>query len=225
MATNYCGLCDKSLKSNHYVICCCLCGYRFHSRCLSFAVERQYSLDYINNYFCEMCNTSLFPFNHIECDNDFINVLLHFFNDFPLFKSSFSKHQLEIINMPIINNDDIDPDINIYDQFVASSNYYLPNDVSNCMTNTTSGNVSVLHLNARSLIPKLDQLGLLLNNLNIDLDIIAVSETWESDNNKHLLYIPGNHKISKFREGERIGGGLPFSLKIPLIISALTLHL
>ena len=57
----------------------------------------------------------------------------------------------------------------------------------------------MLHINARSLLSTLNNLQVLLVVVNVKFDVIAVSETWETDLNDQLLHISGYKKISNKR--------------------------
>ena len=74
--------------------------------------------------------------------------------------------------------------------------------------------MSVIHINARSMLAKLGQFDLLLKSMQGDFDILAVSETWESVNNTHLLNIAGYRKMSYVRPFGKMGGGVAMFVKI-----------
>ena len=52
-------------------------------------------------------------------------------------------------------------------------------------------NFSVLHVNARSLHRNLDYLQVYLRTLNHNFSVLAISETWASNDSMSLLNIPG----------------------------------
>ena len=52
-------------------------------------------------------------------------------------------------------------------------------------------------VNARSLEPKLNHLHSLMKLINVDIDIIAVTETWETTLNEKYLAINNYKKVSK----------------------------
>ena len=210
MTSANCGLCNRMVRRTQRFVRCNICHMNIHVRCLSSVSLRDYSSQVIDNYYCQNCIIDIFPFNSIISDNEFCNVLLNFFRDFPLFKNFvFSKQQLEIVNRTVlINNDDIDPDINFYNYFATSCNYYVASDVPRNIISDEVKNFSIMHLNARSIIPKLDDINLLMNQINLDLNVLAVSETWENSRNTHLVNIPGYQKISRYRSDECMGGGV-----------------
>lgn len=72
---------------------------------------------------------------------------------------------------------------------------------------------SLLHINARSLAKNYDTMYNFLTDINYSFSIIAVSETWVSDNEVKSLYnIPGYNFVCKGRDSRR-GGGVGLYLK------------
>ena len=72
---------------------------------------------------------------------------------------------------------------------------------------------SLLHINARSLLRKLDYLQVLLEVANVKFDVIALSETWKTDLSDQLLHTNGQKKISNRRCDGRMGGGVVLFVK------------
>ena len=79
------------------------------------------------------------------------------------------------------------------DHVIDSTNfsYYLTHDFhklhnKNC-SKTNSTSFSVLHTNICSLQGNFDNLEQLFNNLECELDIIALTETWHTDGNQHFI--------------------------------------
>ena len=62
------------------------------------------------------------------------------------------------------------------DWFITHSAKLLPNQVSCDIV--SKNDLSILHLNARSLNFKMGQLELLLSELNCNFSFIVISETW-----------------------------------------------
>ena len=73
--------------------------------------------------------------------------------------------------------------------------------------------MSVIHINARSMLAKLGQIDLLLKSIQGDFDILVVSETWESVNNTHLFNIAGYRKVSYARPLGKMDGGVAMFVK------------
>ena len=85
--------------------------------------------------------------------------------------------------------------------FQEDCNYYIPSELQNAIdkADTINNQLLSININARSILAKLGQIDLLLKSTQGDFDILAVSETWESANNTHLLNIAGYRKISYAR--------------------------
>lgn len=74
-------------------------------------------------------------FNYIDDCREFVNVLLIFLKDFPLF-SRFTPdgHRLSILNnFSTSVDDDIDPDLNAYNILSKPSKYYPPAELNNAL--------------------------------------------------------------------------------------------
>ena len=65
----------------------------------------------------------------------------------------------------------------------------------------------------RSLEKKLNILYILSKSLNVNVDIITVSETWETLSNSNYISLPGYIKVSNSRQEERKGGGVALLIK------------
>ena len=203
MITDDCTVCSKHITTKQKFIKCTVCSRSVHINCTPFL-----QADYKNCFICNLCLVSIFPFNYLSDDTEFLNVLLNFFQDFPL----FSKHNLNAACLGILNNseilnDDLNPDSNLYNNYDIDSKYYLPANISSISELQKSPKkFTVLHLNVRSLIHKIDHLEALLNTMNIEVDIIAITETWETPINSDLINLPGYNKCSKCRTYNNKGG-------------------
>jgi len=222
MSLNKCGLCLKCINAKQRPIQCTACYNFVHFNCSRLEPSDSY-LDYI----CHVCLCSIFPFNHVSDDTEFVSLLLNFFSDFP----TFSKHDLNGARLSILNNfslledRDLDADFNLYNNYDIDSKYYLPGAVSSINELKNSSNrFTVLHLNARSLLHKMDHLQTLLQIINLDMDVIAVSETWETSINSDLMNIPGYNKCSQYRNTGELGGGVALLVRKSLDYSPLKLQ-
>ena len=214
-----CNVCCKSITVRQKTVKCIICAERTHLTCCHLT-----SVEKLSKYVCNTCSISHFPFNHITDDAEFLCTMLNFFNDFP----AFNRHDLNGPRLSILNNIDIcdDQDLNIdhhlYNHYDVDSKYYLPDEVHLTpeMKNRL-GTFSVFHINARSLLHKIDYLELLLKTMNLDFDIIAVSETWETDDNNTLINISGYNKCSYIRKNNTRGGGVALFIRESLDFSIL----
>jgi len=169
----------------------------------------------VDNYICVTCSSNNFPFNYLDDDVEFANLLLNFFNDFPLFNAfNIDGPKLSILNNVDLTDDrDLNADLNYFNNFDVDSKYYLRAELHSLLDVKTSYPFSILHINARSLHRKLDNLDVLLKTINISFDVIAISETWETKLNEHLLYINGYTKYSRHRPNDERGGGVALFIK------------
>ena len=67
-------------------------------------------------------------------------------------------------------------------------------------------NLSIIHMNARSLSKNYDRINAFLSSLTLSPDIIAITETWLNDTNKYLYQFPGYHPYHITRTTRPHGG-------------------
>lgn len=113
-----------------------------------------------DDWFCKNCLIKLFPFNNIEEDTEFNSCILNqnLVGKLNLEMLKLADH-LNIINASNATDDeDIDPDKNFLEASYNSVNYLMPNDFNELVTKHVicNENFSILHLNARSLKNKID---------------------------------------------------------------------
>ena len=109
--------------------------------------------------------------------------------------------------------DDIDPDIHhlnaIFPEYTShhASSYY---DLSEFRQNMTisDNDLGIIHLNIRSLVPKLDEVKFFLSSLSSDFEIICFSETWLSKGTIDLVNFTNYNHYHTVREDGRRGGGV-----------------
>ena len=104
------------------------------------------------------------------------------------------------------------------------SKYCMPdqliNNVHNSLERTTSS-LSILHVNCRSLPANQLKLNILLASIKHPFDVLALSETWLTNENCKHYPIPGYNFVSAHRSGR--GGGAGIYIKSDLdfhIVSA-----
>ena len=86
------------------------------------------------------------------------------------------------------------------------SRYYDLTTYNNLVSAHDSPQVTVLHINSRSLSKNIDNIQSLLKCLNSFPDIIAITETWLTNDNKHLHDLPGYHSYHLVRNTRAQGG-------------------
>ena len=127
-----CPICLKKLQNHSWKIPCKSCGLTYHLKCIALSTEHaEYIKVNIDTWFCENCNSSLFPFNHVENEIDFRSYVADMLR---CSKMSLS-YLFDKLFLPFELNDrdhsifgDTDPGLNFYNamnQYVAQCNYYL----------------------------------------------------------------------------------------------------
>ena len=158
----------------------------------------------------------MFPFNCIEDDVQYkcyLYNLSHF--DKPSTAIIKNAEQLKVVNELFAINRDIDPDFNyLQAKQLMSVNYLLPNEFRDYIKTTSIGsnNLSILHLNARSLVNKIDNVINFLDELSFEFTVLAITETWANSDSDSRLSIPGYRLCNKNRTSKR-GGGVAAYIK------------
>ena len=139
------------------------------------------------------------PFNNIASDAEFIlnatgSIALHheesfIFNPFPNDENKF-----------ILNDKDLDPDINYWNNItLPDCNYVTSSDLNAlCSEYKDYNQFSIMHSNCRSIVKNYSLL-FLVNLLNHHISVIAVSELWTNKDNEHFFNIPGFNFVAKSR--------------------------
>lgn len=98
---------------------------------------------------------------------------------------------------------DIDPDLNFFNDFSPSQSSYFSD-----IPPTLNFDMSLLHVNVRSLPKNNDTFMAYLESLAVKFDVIALSETWLSPENCHLPYISHQYNHIYNTRNHRAGGGV-----------------
>lgn len=108
---------------------------------------------------------------------------------------------------------EIDADLNHFNELYPEldsnkrSQYYDVSSLAN-LEPTSSRDLSVMHLNIRSLNAHFDEFVALVQLLPIKFDVICFTESWLRDSTKHLFHIEGFTAYHSLRPGNRTGGGV-----------------
>ena len=162
--------------------------------------------------YCSNCLTDAFPFCNIS-DHDFFNVInlkynLHEHIITRIQSCNFNPFSLNS-NCDIHADNDIDPDSNKLLKYIYEDNckYYIEESFSELIQqNNINGDLSLLHLNIRSLKNKHDDLCHYLAQLNLTFSIIGLTETWLLDNCDDTYNIPTHSLVTKSRKNKAGGG-------------------
>ena len=98
--------------------------------------------------------------------------------------------------------------------FIKRSNYYDLDEFNLIMKKyNTDNNISVLNINARSLVKHINEFTATLSDLPSLFDVITVEETWLSDTLMPLVTLNGYTFIAKHKSKCKEGGGLGIYIK------------
>ena len=93
----------------------------------------------------------------------------------------------------IIENDEISP-------LIVQSTYYDTDEFNEFAKKFNhNNNISILNINARSLVKHINELTVILNEFPIGFDVITVEETWLNDALKPLVNLDGYTFITKHK--------------------------
>ena len=203
-------LCEKCCKYNTQsliLMSCQLCGKHYHKKCFS-ALPRLTKQMYHD--ICSTCLTDILPFSNLF-GNEFHECLLAFqFTPFDLANLTSLSDTFKDITLNYTCRDssdilkDIDPDQNDLNlDNIDKCKYFFPSQIPKAKPNQ----FSLFHLNIRSLRKNFEKFKLLLFILNHSFDIIALSETWITDDDIISSFdIDGYKAIYQNRVGRERGG-------------------
>ena len=107
----------------------------------------------------------------------------------------------------LTDNDEIGPNI-------ISSGYYDMDEFNDlCKQYDHKNDISVLSINARSLIKNFHEFNVILENLNISFDYITVCETWLDKNLESLVQLEGYSFVTRHKSKRKEGGGIGIYIK------------
>ena len=121
----------------------------------------------------------------------------------------FNPFELKDTVKDAIPCDEYDPDIHYYSdsQNICDSSYFDIDEFNATISKSKlAKRLSMNHCNIRSASKNSNDFSNYLDALNCKFDIIALSETWLSDNNSDIVGFPNYDQVHKFREHKRGGG-------------------
>ena len=190
-----------------YALTCNLCSYPIHRNCTLFTndVYNDCVKTGSQDWTCRICAEPIFPFNHIVVDDVFQSALLELFSDCCLLDPDYLQPKMfDLFNLndekDYIPCTDIDPDSCYYNELSFSiqknSNYHHEDSFNHSLLKVfqNSDLFSLIHLDIRSFPANLSKLIQYTSNLNVNFDIIGLSETWLTVTNKDIYNLDGyNH--------------------------------
>ena len=160
---------------------------------------------------CLLCLPELFPFGKID-DKDVKSLFAN--PKLQQIKNGLTYKDLNYLNLNGIDdecslNEALDPDINFYNDIQCKKSlYYSHNDLNKFSESIHTKNLSLLHINCRSLKKNFDNLCILLNDIDLKFDIIAVSETWLKTNDDINTFSLNGFKTEFVHRESKKGGGV-----------------
>ena len=147
----------------------------------------EYARNNVNHWSCPICLSELFPFYEIPNDNEIINCIQNIapYNLETLENMLFDPFELNEDGGIL---DEIDPDnifYNIHANSLISSCKYLQPDQVGPTTSKSKHplNLSVMHLNIRSMPHNHTALDTLLHSIDHPFTFIGLTETWLKPHN------------------------------------------
>ena len=170
-----CTVCLKRVHKNQKDLCCTHCNHQTHIKCNDISPQQYESLKdetYTVKWTCLFCkikdHTKIFPYTLVP-DEVLLGTSV---TDLPSIVDSLPKLEIlsKIQNLPNLSDYDIDEN---FEPDIDSSYHNLDKlkalDVS-------SKDLSLFHMNIRSLSLHFDELHTLLGNIGIDFQLIGLSE-------------------------------------------------
>ena len=174
-------------QDRHHKTQCLLCHSFFHNRCLN--INGAYIRHRNQNFLCGSCLRSELPFQSLS-NNDIIEVT----------HGTIQERLLLFEN----DNELDDPEDN-----AKPTKYYYYNELPNIFCNKNE-ELTILHVNIRSLIKNINKLEQLLINMKETPDVICVTETRLKSHHKKddVPYIDGYHPVtSDLRNDSKTAAG------------------
>ena len=158
------------------------------------------SIENINEY-------SSFPFHNLT-DNDFSTLNFdHYTNDYDMDRLSHMKINPFQINSKVAlsrNNKDLD---SLFDINNIDCDYFLPTELKSKLSYSKQKlQFSLLHLNKRSIYNKFDAFKHLLDSLDMQFQIIGLTETWLNNSNCDTFQLKEYNYVGSNRTSKRGGG-------------------
>jgi hypothetical protein len=209
---NICLICNKRVQRHDQISTCNLCSNPIHLRCLpTYGDEdRLYANDVNGHWSCVICLQNIFPFFAIEHNEEILIEI----NDF-----SKHIHDIDSLNELIFcpfeinetdETDDLDPDNNFYSPFLKQSimncKYFNIEQLNKEIDRKPSNHLSIFTMNIRSLQKNHRGLISLLDIINTQFHVVALTETWLKSHNLDLYNLPGYCHIPQIRENKDGGG-------------------
>ena len=119
--------------------------------------------------------------------------------------------QTKILATPVpLTNDDIDPDVNFYNGLNVDSvyAYYTEDELNDKIVSKMQADstFSIIHFNARSMPANFNKLKSVSSSFDFTFDVIAVTETWLSNDDLDFVHMDDYDDIHTCRPNRGEGG-------------------
>ena len=212
--THICPICSQRILNHARRLECCACYVLSHMKCITLAPDKQQSLyQYQNEWLCKSCLSTIFPFNNIVIDKEFIAAVYSIDKTATLNDSDIIFHPFEINDTDHISPFcEIDHDLHFYnsiDFHLSKCNYYEESSFAQIAPNMAnlSQSLSLCHLNIRSIKKKISNFVTYMDCLGFRFSIISLTETWMKYDICNLYGIEGYELFEKHRL-TKAGGGV-----------------
>ena len=175
--------------------------------------EQDYLKNNLCNWLCQACLVEIFPFNHMESEDDFINEC-HCRLETGCKTSQLIYNPYDSNRYDFHACSDFDPDLNFYNEQNLYTGYlckYVLEGQFNenlLSLNCPNSNVlSLIHANLRSIRTNLVEFENYLQLLHIEFRIIGVTDTWLNESSR-WLYGMNNYEFIENHRTDKTGGGV-----------------
>ena len=188
------------------------CKATYHGKCINWSFETISLCS--SDWYCNKCLEDIFPFHHIDCEQDFQTIVAeNMLNS----SSLYSKIDNMIFNPFEINEgfenplSEIDPDFQFYSSFTEGTDcdYYLEENFIKKIASISaySDQLSFFHMNCRSFALHYDSIVMYLDSLCFSFLFSGFCETRMSKEKEDLYCLDSCTPIHEYRE-DRPGGGV-----------------
>lgn len=207
---NYpCIECTKNIPKNQCLFSCLLCQKFAHKKCRSSTPNN-------SSWYCSKCLATIFPFNNLNDADFYIEA------NYMKIPEIVDHEQIKNLYFNPFTHDDkvnlndeyIDPDVNFYNTIINHKcSYYIEDQLNKAIDEISDINLfSIFHLNCRSMSKNYSTLSQYLKCINHQFSIIAVSETWLSNETEDIFPLDNYTTVFKSRHSNR-GGGVGFYIR------------
>ena len=224
---------EKSIISFQEIYCTCCCKH-IHRNCCGLLCQDFATALQDTSWFCRMCMENFLPFNHIDDESTFLNVVSEISQCQTVFENVL--HESMLFNPFDINEEenditeyhgDLDPDKCYNNQFshnlIKNCNYFVEDAFNKYLSrhHIPHNAFPLLHLNIRSVPANFTYFLSYINNLNHDFSVIGLSETWLKQSNISAYGIDGYSHIGLTRSNGT-GGVVSLLISDEFILCELT---